>query len=362
MGPTPHRHGVDAGDAVRAFEFARQRRRGLGSKRAGVDRDTDETGRRVGKPRRSEIGLDAGRDFGQRVVGQATGMASRRLVAQHQCVRLGAMQQAQAHPCVGGVEQRSLAFDHVPVVRRGVRGQPLGGSRDEVRHHGVNRDPASGDENAGLTGGPEIGVDAAAPHLALDRQRRVHLTARAIGADGQQAPSRPLGPGAGLERRGWLANVEQSTAGALGGGVHTGDVGESRMQTAGHVEAVIEGVDDGRGPVFLHETALVGDAQDQRAGAALRGFGRRHLLEADVGLAAVEADLADAPLRPPGGDTARGLGCQRVARVTQEQQVRGFDHHSRRASLLCSASRRARSADSAAAYSALAHTRSSPAA
>ena len=203
----------------------------------------------------------------------------------------------------------------------------------------------------------------AAPHLALDRQRRVHLAARAIGADGQQALSRPLGTGAGLERGRRLANVEQSTSGALGGGVHTGDVGEPRMQTAGHVEAVIEGVDDGRDPVFLHETALVGDAQDQRAGR--RAARLRQASSPARPMSALQPSRRTWPMHHSGRQMAIPLAvlAASASRASpRNNRYGGSIVTAAAASLLCSASRRARSADSAAAYSALAHTRSSPAA
>src|SRR3546814_5705824 len=71
------------------------------------------------------------------------------------------LQQRQRHAGVGGMQQRALPFDDVPVVGAGVGGQRFRGARGEVADHRVQRDAASGDQDAGLAGGAEIDVDAA---------------------------------------------------------------------------------------------------------------------------------------------------------------------------------------------------------
>ena len=85
------------------------------------------------------------------------------------------------------MEQRALAFDHIPVLRIGGRAQHLGGAGLEVGDDGVHRHAAAGDQDAGLAGRAEIDLDAAHRECARERERRVFLAERAIGADGQQA-------------------------------------------------------------------------------------------------------------------------------------------------------------------------------
>jgi len=70
-----------------------------------------------------------------------------RAVAHHDDVRLAAVQEAERDSGVRGVEERSLSLNDIPMIGRGIGAQHLGGSRDEVRYHGVDRDarrPQSG--------------------------------------------------------------------------------------------------------------------------------------------------------------------------------------------------------------------------
>ena len=114
-------------------------------------------------------------------------MGPRRLVADHDRVRLGAVDQTQRHAGIGGVEERALPLDEVPVIRV-VRGrEPLGGTGDEVGHDRIDRDPAAGDEDAGLPGRAEGAWDAAPAPFGFQRERGVHLADRRVGAHREQA-------------------------------------------------------------------------------------------------------------------------------------------------------------------------------
>src|ERR1041384_943143 len=64
--------------------------------------------------------VDAFDEIGQRVVGIGGVGAPPGFVADHDRIRLRAMEQAQADRRVGGMEQRSLSLDDVPAIRRAV--------------------------------------------------------------------------------------------------------------------------------------------------------------------------------------------------------------------------------------------------
>ncbi len=97
------------------------------------------------------------------------------------------MNQAHGNAGIGGVKQRPLALDQIPMVGIVGGGQPLGRAGNEIGDHGVNRHAVAGNKNAGLAGGAKIGLQLLRLQLGLDRQRGVHLADRAIGADGEQA-------------------------------------------------------------------------------------------------------------------------------------------------------------------------------
>ena len=62
------------------------------------------------------------------------------IVAEHQGVRLRAVQQTQSHAGVGRMKERALPFDDIPMIGR-VRGRKgLRRSGDEIRDHGVDGD------------------------------------------------------------------------------------------------------------------------------------------------------------------------------------------------------------------------------
>ena len=114
---------------------------------------------RVGQPRGALVKRDTLSEVRQRPARQTAHVDAGRLVTHHQRVWLGAVQQAEADSGVGGMEQRALPLDHVPVMRVGGRRQPFRGAGDEVGDHRVNADAIAGDEDAGLAGGAEICVE-----------------------------------------------------------------------------------------------------------------------------------------------------------------------------------------------------------
>jgi hypothetical protein len=238
-------------------------------------------------------------------------------VAEHQGVRLGAVDQADGDAGEGGVEQRALALDQVPVVGVVGRGQPLDGAGDEVGDNRVDRDAVAGDEDAGLAGRSEVGLHAALAHLGLEGERRVHLADRAVGADREQALAGALPAVGDVEVAGRVAHVEELSAEPLGGLAQPRHVVQLLVQARRQVHARLQGLDEHVGPGLGDPAAAVGDADDHRLDAGRLGLGDGHVLQAEIGVAVGQAQLADAR-RPrswrragPGhrrGTSGRGAG------------------------------------------------------
>ena len=82
------------------------------------------------------------------------------------------------------MRERALAFHDHPVRPLGrVADHDLGGAGDEVRHDGVDRDPAAGDRDARLAGGDELRAFARAAERGGDLERGGHLADRRVGPD-----------------------------------------------------------------------------------------------------------------------------------------------------------------------------------
>jgi hypothetical protein len=208
---------------------------------------------------RLEVAFEAQAKAGQGLVRQAAHVGAGRLVAEHQVVRLGAVQEAEADPGEGGVEERALPFHEVPVVSIIGGAEPFDGTRDEVGDDRVDRDALARNQDAGLAGGAEIGLHAARLHLLFQRQGRVHLAAGAVGANGEDALARALRALAGGEGLGRMADIEQASTMALGRLPDRGAVGEAHVQAGGHVHAGLDAGNDCGGPVLRQDPARIGD-------------------------------------------------------------------------------------------------------
>ena len=208
--------------------------------RLGVDADAGADDVGIGEPRSLEVGLDTGAELGQRPVRQAPHVGPRRLVADHDRVRLGAVDQAKRHAGVGGVEERALPLDQVPVIRLVLGREPLGGAGDEVGHHRIDRDPAARDEDSGLPGRAEAAGDAAPAPFGVQCEGGVHLADRGVGAHREQALAGPLHARAHGELLRRMAHVEEMPAVRLGSIAHRWQVAKPHMKPAGDVEARFE--------------------------------------------------------------------------------------------------------------------------
>src|SRR6185437_2730505 len=116
------------------------------------------------------------------------------------------------------MEERTLALDEIPSTVFTGRRDQFDRSGNEVRNHGIHGYAAPGDEDACLSGGAEIRLEAAFAHAALERERGVHLADRAVGAHRQEAPAGSLSASADRDLSSPLAGIEQRTAIALGCG------------------------------------------------------------------------------------------------------------------------------------------------
>ena len=203
----------------------------------GVDADPDAAHGRIGQLRGLDIAFDTELQVGQFVMRQPAHMLAGRLVAHDQRVGLRAVDQAERDPGIGGVKQRALALDQVPVVGVVGRAEPLDRAGHEIGDDRVDRHAVAGDKDAGLAGGAEIGLDAARPHLLFERQRREHFSDRAVGADRQQALAGTLDAGADREIAGRVAHVVDFASEPRGGIAQGRDVGEAVMQPTGQIHA-----------------------------------------------------------------------------------------------------------------------------
>ena len=161
-------------------------------------------------------------------------------MAHDQNIRLRTVQKPEADARIGWMKERALAFYQVPMIGIIRRRQPLDRAGDEIGDDSIDRDTVAGNENSGLTGGAKISLHPAPAHLLLQRQGRVHLADRAIGANRQKALAGPPRARADGEIPRGVTDVEQAPA------QHAGAFGQHRyihkpaMQAGGHIHPTIE--------------------------------------------------------------------------------------------------------------------------
>src|SRR5215469_4184738 len=213
------------------------------------------------------------------------------LVTDDKGVGLPAVQEPEGYPRKRGVEQGALALYDVPMSLRCGGRQPFDGARDEVGHDSIDCNTAAGNEHAGLSGCPELGVEAPCLHFALKRERRILLADRAISPDGQEPLAAPLCTLAGRKLLVGVTHIEQTTAMLFGGFFDGRNAREASMQSARHVETCLDRVDDARCPIFRQNPSGVGDADNERLGAPGDRLSNCHICEAKIGAATREPQL-----------------------------------------------------------------------
>ena len=158
-------------------------------------------------------------------------------------------------------------------------------------------------------------------HFALDGQCGEHLADRAVGADGEQAPARPLDAVSdGIVAVG-EAGIDEAGAGPFGALGQTGNIAQALVQTAGEIVAEVDAIVQRVAPEVGDDAAAVGDADDEGAGAQGVGFAQRLVGQAEVGVAVGQVQLAGAPVGAPVGNAGGGFGGELIGGVAQEEQV-----------------------------------------
>ena len=323
--PVPVR--IDGRQPRRRLDGLQQLARRVGPERVRVHRDARDAALGVHDARGVEREVAEPLERRDRVARQPAHVRARRLVAQHERVGRGAVDQRERHARERRVEEAPLALDDVPVGRRVGRRERLDRAGHEVRDDGVERHAFAGDQDAGLARGAERRVAAAPGERGLDREARVHLADRAVGADCRAPQARARLAGRDRVLRPGHADIDQPPAPALGRIDELGPRGQPLVQPRRDVEPLVERLDERRDPRLGEPPATVRDADDERSRAALDRGVDVEVRHAEVGLDAVEAQLTDGQLRPPVGDAAGHLRRQRVGHVAEEEQVGGSDPH-----------------------------------
>ena len=236
-------------------------------------------------------------------------------------IGLAAVQQSERHSGEGGMEERALPLDHVPVIGRGVRTQHLRGAGLEIRDDRVHRQPPAGDHDPGLAGSAYIHIDSTFGEGPRDRKGRIFLAERTVRPDRQQPLARPLPAG----RRGYArrrrSHIDQPAAMAIGGFGQGGNVAQPNMHPADDVETGLQGLDERRQPAPRDHAPFIGDANHQRPRAARTGLRRRQPRQAGRDLASRAGKLAHAGIRRPVAKAEGRLGVARLLNVDEEQEV-----------------------------------------
>ena len=132
-------------------------------------------------------------------------------VAEDECVRRGAVQQAQSDARVGRMNERALALDKEQLAAAFVAfdDEPFRRTGEEVGDDGVDGDPPARDRDPRLPCGDELRAQAAGRAARSSSSANGHLSDRAVRADrehdvgGVPRGSRPSGkssPGGGRRR------------------------------------------------------------------------------------------------------------------------------------------------------------------
>ena len=112
---------------------------------------------------------------------------------------------------------------------------------------------------------------------------------------------------------------------ALGRRAEVREAPEPRVQTAGHVEAAFNRLDEDGHPGFRQHAPGPHRPDHERLRPPRGALRDGQVRQAMVGPAPRQAELAETPFPPPVDDALSGLGRERVLRVRREEQVRRLD-------------------------------------
>src|ERR1039457_3278009 len=197
------------------------------------------------------------------------------------------------------MKDRALAFDNVPMTRGRIWTQSLCGARNEVGNYRVDGDTGARDEDPGLTGCTKIGIDPALLKFECQRQRRVFLPQRTIGANCEQSLAGALATsGDGNVGRG-RAYVDQSAAQFLGDPLQRRRVFELAVRAADNVEPGFECFKQRSHPAVADNGAHVSDADDERACAPSSRLAWSQRRKADTDARSWAGEFAYTAIRRP---------------------------------------------------------------
>ena len=158
------------------------------------------------------------------------------------------------------------------------------------------------------------------------RQGRVHLAAGAVGADGEQhacragACRRRSGrPDARATRTSWRTCGPSARAASTRSGSSRSRLWSPAARSIPCLQA----------PPCQHGLPALGEITPPRLATPItsvlaptpRCFGHGHVRQPHIGIAARQAELADAGIGAPVPDALRDLGRERVRRIAEEQQI-----------------------------------------
>lgn len=244
----------------------------------------------------------------QGIIGKAPHVFAVRLMAEHEPVGLGAVDESEGYPGVRSVKERSLSLYQIPVVRLVFRRQALDGPGDEIGDDRVDADSLTGDEDPGLPGSTKIGLHAPGSHLFLHTQGGEHLAAGDIRTDGEQTPTRAPAAVAQGKGAGRMADVDESAALVLCSAAQFVDVIESVVEATGDVVTQIHGCQQRLSPLGRDHTTPIGDADDQGASTRIHPILQAFVGQAHVSLTSGQPQLTHTPISSPARDTVRRLG------------------------------------------------------
>ena len=270
-------------------------------------------------------------DRGQRML-HAAHVRARRLVADHEGVGLRAVQQARAsrRRRRGGTASPGPRSRSQWSRRRRGR-EPFDRAGDEIRHHRVDRDAAAGDKHAGLAGGAEIRLEAARASSRFSSASAVYFlpTEQSVPTVSRRLPGRLVPLPVAKSRSAWRTSCSVPAAArsrpraiaGIGRGAACRPLARSMPARAPRRATATQ----------CSRQDAAGDWRRRRSPSCARRAAAASAIvmsgSPQIGLAARQAQLADAPVAPPVDDAVGGLGGELVGDVAEEQEIRLCDGH-----------------------------------
>ena len=231
------------------------------------------------------------------------------------------MQQPRRHAGIGGVEQRSLPLDHIPVPVIRIGAEHFGCAGEEVGDDGINGYAAAGDHDARLAGRAKVAGEPFVGKRPGQGKRRIFFSQCTIRAHRQQTLAAALAPGADRNVGRWRPHVNQAAPQAFGQMAQLQIARERRMHAADQIETRSQRFRHCRQPARRHDAPRIGHADNHRPGASGIGLRGRHGRQFGRDGRIRQAVLANAFVSRPVAQTEGGLCEPGFGRVTQKKQI-----------------------------------------